>query len=68
MRTKIAAGNWKMNGSAEQMAGLISGLQAALGDDERGEIILCPTYVYLSQAAGLLAGSGSVSKTSRLAA
>ena len=57
MRIMIAAGNWKMNGSREQAASLISGLQEALGNDERGEIILCPTYVYLSGAAELLAGS-----------
>ena len=57
MRVKIAAGNWKMNGSREQTAGLITALRAALGDDSRGEVILCPSFVYLSQAAGLLADS-----------
>lgn len=58
MRIKITAGNWKMNGSREQAANLISGLLESLGDDKRGEIILCPTYVYLSGAAELLTGSG----------
>jgi triosephosphate isomerase len=57
MRVKIAAGNWKMNGSRTQTAALITALRENLAGGH-GEVILCPPYVYLSEAAALLDGTG----------
>lgn len=56
MRTKLVAGNWKMNGSLQQNAALIAELKANL--PESGcEVVVCPPFPYLAQVGGLLEGS-----------
>ncbi|MGD8977538.1 MAG: triose-phosphate isomerase [Gammaproteobacteria bacterium] len=58
MRTKLAAGNWKMNGTRAQAESLLQGLRSRLGDDLPCEVMVCPSFVYLQLAGDLLAGSG----------
>ncbi len=57
MRTKLVAGNWKMNGSRAQADTLLGTLRRALGDDLPCEVLVCPSYVYLQHARRLLEGS-----------
>lgn len=57
MRKIIAAGNWKMNGSREMTAALLGQLKAGLADGTRAEVLVCPAFGYLHQAAGIAAGS-----------
>ena len=56
MRKKIVAGNWKMHGSLQQNALL---LEQVLGGAAglACEVVVCPPFPYLSQVAGVLAGS-----------
>jgi len=49
MRTKLVAGNWKLNGSRDANQRLVSGILASAGEAAAAEILLCPPYVYLSQ-------------------
>lgn len=58
MRTKLVAGNWKMNGSRAQTESLLRDLRAALHDSPPCEVLVCPGFPYLQQAADLIAGSG----------
>lgn len=50
MRTKIVAGNWKMNKNAAQTAELLNDLIEQLPADKEVEIIVAPTFVNLSNA------------------
>ena len=54
MRTKLVAGNWKMNGNLAENAALMSGLKSALGGIQA---LVCVPYPYLAQAQTALAGS-----------
>ncbi len=58
MRTKLVAGNWKMNGSRAQTDSLLRDLRAALDGSPPCEVLVCPGFPYLQQAGELLAGSG----------
>ena len=57
MRKILVAGNWKMNGSAASGEELMSGIVSGLDGSQACDILVCPTYVYLAQAAAKLAGS-----------
>ncbi len=57
MRKIIAAGNWKMNGSRTMTATLINTIKGGLAKDCNCEVLICPSFGYLSLACGLLAGS-----------
>lgn len=57
MRTKLVAGNWKLNGSRETNRALLAGILDGLGDAAGAEIMVCPPYVYLPEAADQLDGS-----------
>ncbi|CAM3912910.1 triose-phosphate isomerase [Flavobacterium branchiophilum NBRC 15030 = ATCC 35035] len=50
MRTKIVAGNWKMNKNAEQTEDLLNELIDQLPSDKEVKIIVAPTFVNLSSA------------------
>ncbi len=50
MRTKIVAGNWKMNKNAVQTAELLNDLIQQLPSNKEVEIIVAPTFVNLSNA------------------
>ncbi len=49
MRSKIVAGNWKMNNNLEETEALLSELSAKL-PDTHAEVIVAPTYVNLTTA------------------
>ncbi len=56
MRSKIVAGNWKMNKTAGQTNALLAELSAKL-PDTRAEVMVAPVFVNLTQAVGQLGGS-----------
>jgi triosephosphate isomerase len=61
IRTKLVAGNWKMNGLRQDGAMLASALKeraATAGSALRCEILVCPPATLLSEVGGILAGSG----------
>ncbi len=55
MRKKLVAGNWKMNGSRQQVQVLLQALVASQGSRSgKVDIVVCPPAVYLQQAQQLL--------------
>ena len=56
MRRRLAAGNWKMNGTSAELAE-ISALCAAL-PDPGCDVLLCPPATLIHRAAALCAGHG----------
>jgi len=56
MRTKIVAGNWKMNKNLEETDALLGELAAKLPDTD-AEVIVAPTFVNLSSAVTQTADS-----------
>src|SRR5207302_3377668 len=62
VRTKLVAGNWKMNGLREDGAALARALaqrMVAAGADGLGcQLLVCPPATLLSTVGGLIAGSG----------
>jgi len=58
MRKKIVAGNWKMHNDLQDSKNLINGIVKGLQNENVNcEVIVCPPYTSLSEAAGLLKGS-----------
>jgi len=57
MRKLFVAGNWKMNLSGEQSRALCQALKDQLSDVTNVRLAVCPPFVYLQEAASLLAGS-----------
>lgn len=56
MRTKIVAGNWKMNKNLQETEALLSELSAML-PDSNAEVIVAPTFVNLQAAINSLQSS-----------
>lgn len=56
MRSKIVAGNWKMNKNLEETEALLSELSAKL-PDTNAEVMVAPTYVNLSASVRYLESS-----------
>jgi triosephosphate isomerase len=56
-RSRLVAGNWKMNGSRASNGALLDALLAELGREAAVAVALCPPYPYLEQLAGRLAGT-----------
>ena len=58
-RTKVIAGNWKMNCTLEQSQALITEIRGMIRDERNNdsEVILCPTYLALPSACKLIQGS-----------
>lgn len=54
MRRPFLAGNWKMHGSRAENAELIEALLAGVPAQPSADIAVCPTFVYLAEAARLL--------------
>ena len=50
MRTKIVAGNWKMNKNSEETEDLLNELIDRLPEDKEVQIIVAPTFVNLASA------------------
>ena len=61
IRTKLVAGNWKMNGLREDGAALARALRdhaTAAGAKPGCEVLVCPPATLISTVGGVLAGSG----------
>jgi len=61
IRTKLVAGNWKMNGLRQDGTMLAQALKeraVAAGGEIGCEILVCPPATLLSEVGGVLAGSG----------
>jgi triosephosphate isomerase len=62
VRTKLVAGNWKMNGLREGGAALARGIAqravAAGGGGAGCELLVCPPATLLAAVGGVIAGSG----------
>ncbi|MEE1963024.1 triose-phosphate isomerase [Allomuricauda taeanensis] len=56
MRTKIVAGNWKMNNNLKETEALLTELSAKL-PDTKAEVIVAPTFVNLAAANAALQSS-----------
>lgn len=57
-RTKVIAGNWKLNKDLGQTEELLAGLKGALDFDLKGvRVIVCPPFVSLETASRLTKGS-----------
>ena len=57
MRTKLVAGNWKMNGSLASNQELLQAIIPALAALTRAQYAVCVPFPYLAQAQGALRGS-----------
>ena len=58
MRKSLVAGNWKMHGSRPGNRQLLTGLTSGLSAAGTGaEVVVCPTFVHIAQAARLCAES-----------
>jgi triosephosphate isomerase len=53
MRTKLIAGNWKMNGNKPMVRELIAGILARLDADQDAEVLVLPPFPYLSLVRSL---------------
>jgi triosephosphate isomerase len=58
MRTKIVAGNWKMNKTPDEAIALTQALVAEIKSIGAVERVLCPPFVSLAAVAPLLPGTG----------
>jgi triosephosphate isomerase len=56
-RTLLVAGNWKMNGSLQASAALVSALRAGVGAGRTASMLLCPPYPYLKSVRDWLGDS-----------
>lgn len=54
MRTKLIAGNWKMNGSKPEVRSLIGGILARLDPAKSAEVMVLPPFPYVPLAHSLL--------------
>ena len=57
MRKPMVAGNWKMNGSRESNNALVKGIIEGSSQVANAEILVCPSFVYISEVAAQLEGS-----------
>lgn len=57
MRKPLIAGNWKMNKTVSEAVDFVSNLKSALRDVQDVEIVICPTFVALSEVSKMLEGS-----------
>jgi triosephosphate isomerase (TIM) len=55
VRKTLVAGNWKMNGSRESVAGLVTAIRAA--GEFQCDVLLLPPTIFLQQVSDLLQGS-----------
>ncbi len=57
MREFLVAGNWKMNGSDDVSAALVSGIVAGVPEGSGFRLLVCPPFPYLASVAGQIAGT-----------
>ena len=61
MRTKLVAGNWKMNNDLQEGVDLITELMFLLNSRPSSiPVVLAPPYIHLSEAATLLKGTSGI--------
>ena len=60
MRGYLVAGNWKMNGSSEANAELVSGIVSGMTASDSVELLVCPPFPYLAAVAAQI-GDNAVS-------
>ncbi len=58
MRQPLVAGNWKMNGTKASVESLLSDLKAGYSDALNAEVAVCPSFIFLEQAAAAIKGTG----------
>jgi len=56
MRRPVVAGNWKMHGSRSVNQALLTELERSLKPEWPIDVVVCPPFVYLSDAVRLLEG------------
>ena len=59
-RTKLIAGNWKLNLTVAEGAELVKGIAAKVGTASAPEVLVCPTFIGI--AAAIAAAQGSAVK------
>ncbi|MGD9896141.1 MAG: triose-phosphate isomerase [Candidatus Methylacidiphilaceae bacterium] len=59
-RTKIIAGNWKMNKTVAEARSLVEQLKKELAGFARSEVVLCPPFTALVSVAELLASTPGI--------
>ncbi len=57
MRKSLIAGNWKMNKTVSEAVDFTNNLKSALRDVQDVEMVICPTFVALSEVSKMLEGS-----------
>ncbi len=57
MRTRLIAGNWKMNGSKPMVRELVAGVLARLDASRSAEVLLIPPFPYLPLVSSLTDGT-----------
>lgn len=57
MRRKIVAGNWKMNKTAAEATALINGIKEEIAGVDGVDVVVCPPFTDLKDAAAACAGS-----------
>lgn len=57
-RRSLIAANWKMNGTLATIRPLLAEICAGVGNGARVELVICPPFVYLEEAARQLHQSG----------
>jgi len=58
MRQTLVAGNWKMNGTRSSVTDLVGAVKQGMGTVKGAQVAICPPYVYLTEVAKLLQGTG----------
>jgi len=59
-RVPLIAGNWKMHGSLDQSARLVSALKDGVAGADYAQMLLCPPFAYLIAVAEWVKGSNLV--------
>jgi triosephosphate isomerase len=57
MRTKLVAGNWKLNGSLDSIRELINGILSGMDAVNTAGVAVCPPAIYIPEVASLVKGS-----------
>ena len=57
MRKPLITGNWKMNKTVSEAVDFVNNLKSALRDVQDVEVVVCPTFVALSEVSKMLEGS-----------
>ncbi|HCB14495.1 MAG TPA: triose-phosphate isomerase [Gammaproteobacteria bacterium] len=57
MRRNLVAGNWKMNGSAESIRGLLQGIKEGAAEVAAADLVVFPPFVYIGLVEQQLTGT-----------